>query len=55
MNLEDVVKELSALIGSDVAVNLTDARFGSADGYLADFSGTLVRVDEPIRGIDAPV
>jgi hypothetical protein len=55
VNLEALVKELSALVGSEVAVNLTDERFGVADGYLADLSGTLARVDEPIPGIDAPV
>jgi hypothetical protein len=43
------------LVGSEVAVNLTDGRYGAADGYLANFSGRLARVDEPIPGIDAPV
>jgi hypothetical protein len=55
MDFDDVVSALRALIGSEIAINITDERFGRADGYVADFSGTLTRVDDPIPGVDAPV
>jgi hypothetical protein len=55
MDFEAAVKELSSLVGSEMAVNLTDERLGPSDGYRADFSGTLTHVEEPIAGIDAPV
>ena len=38
-----------------MSISLTHAKHGPADGYLADFSGRLARVDEPISGVDAAV
>lgn len=55
MTFEEVVEVLRGFVGRGVAVNITDERFGLANGYIADFSGILVRVDDPVEGVDAPV
>lgn len=55
VTFEDAVNAVRVLRGSQVSINLTNERYGRADGYIADFSGLLTRVDDPIPGVDAPV
>ncbi|MGH7483437.1 MAG: hypothetical protein ACRELV_14890, partial [Longimicrobiales bacterium] len=55
MTFEATVDALRELLGQTLTVNLTDERYGIADGYLADFHGILDRIDEPIAGVDSPV
>jgi hypothetical protein len=35
-----------------VSITVVHDKYGPADGYLADFSGRLARVDEPIADVD---
>ena len=55
VTFEEAVETLRGLTGRQITVNLSDDRFGASDGYIADFAGKLVRVDDPIEGVDAPV
>jgi hypothetical protein len=55
VTFEETITTLRQWIGHGVSLSLTHHKHGPADGYLADFSGPLARVDEPIAGVDAPV
>jgi hypothetical protein len=55
VTFDDTIATLRQWIGHGVSVSLTHEKHGAADGYLADFSGPLARVEEPIVGVDAPV
>jgi hypothetical protein len=55
VTFDETIATLRQWIGHGVAVTLVHQKHGAADGYLADFSGPLSRVDEPIAGVDAPV
>jgi hypothetical protein len=55
MTFDETIATLRQWIGDGVSISLTHDKHGPADGYLADFSGRLTRVDEPITGVDAPV
>lgn len=55
MTFDETIATLRQWIGHGVSISLTHDKHGPADGYLADFSGRLTRVDEPIAGVDAPV
>jgi hypothetical protein len=55
VTFSQTVEELRALLGAEIAINITDERYGRGDGYIADLSGELTRVDDPIIGVDAEV
>ena len=55
MSYEEMVAELRNLVGERIAVSMALQQFGPADGYLADFSGRVEPVDDPIPGVDFPV
>ena len=55
VTFDETIATLRHWIGHDVSISLTHHKHGPADGYLADFSGSLARVDEPITDVDAPV
>jgi hypothetical protein len=55
MTFDETITTLRQWIGVGVSISLTHQQHGPADGYLADFSGRLARVEEPITGVDAPV
>ena len=50
-----MVAELRNLVGERIAVSMALQQFGPADGYLADFSGRVEPIDDPIPGVDFPV
>ena len=55
MSYEEMVVELRNLVGERIAVSMALQQFGPADGYLADFSGRVEPIDDPIPGVDFPV
>jgi len=55
MSYEEMVAELRNLVGERIAVSMALQQFGPADGYLADFSGRVEPIDDPIPGVDFPV
>ena len=55
VTFNQTVEELRSLLGVEIAINITDDRYGLGDGYIADFSGTLARVDDPVVNVDANV
>jgi hypothetical protein len=55
MRYEEMVAELRNLVGERIAVSMALQQFGPADGYLADFSGRVEPIDDPIPGVDFPV
>jgi hypothetical protein len=54
MSYEEMVAELRNLVGERIAVSMALQQFGPADGYLADFSGRVEPIDDPIPGVDFP-
>ena len=55
MTFDETIATLRQWIDHGVSISLAHSKHGPADGYLADFSGRLARIDEPIAGVDAPV
>ena len=47
-----MVAELRNLVGERIAISMALQQFGPADGYLADFSGRVEPIDDPL---DFPV
>jgi hypothetical protein len=55
VSFDQAVAELRSLLGVEIGINITDDRDGIGDGYIADFSGKLSRVDDPVVNVDANV
>ncbi len=55
MTFEQVMDEMSALVGERISIALGLTCFGPADGWLADKHGKVARIDRFIEGMDHPV
>jgi hypothetical protein len=55
MTFDEALGAVRALLGREIAVNLTDPILGPGTGYIADFSGRLGDIYEPIPEVDQDV
>ena len=55
MTFDEALDAVHALVGSDVAISVSDPELDPGTGYLADFSGRLRDIYAPIPEVDQDV